>query len=124
WEVRGTDRFSLQERTIGEVFQAAGYVTGLIGKWHNGAIDPRFHPNNRGFTEFAGFRGGWADYYDWRLDRNGSVSAPDGRYLTDVLTEEAIDFVTRHRNEQFFLHLAFNAPHFPFQAPDAVLQPY
>ena len=50
-----------------------GYATGLVGKWHLGALEPRYHPNARGFDEFVGFRGGWSDYYAWRLDRNGSV---------------------------------------------------
>ena len=53
-------------------FAAAGYATGLVGKWHNGALDDRYHPNRRGFDEFAGFRGGWSDYWHWFMDRNGS----------------------------------------------------
>ena len=61
--------------TLGDVFKANGYATGLIGKWHNGALDPRYHPNARGFDEFAGFRGGWADYWYYNLDRNGTMVA-------------------------------------------------
>ena len=64
-EVLGNDRIALDEATIGDSFVAAGYATGMVGKWHNGALDPRFHPNARGFDEFVGFRGGWADYYKW-----------------------------------------------------------
>ena len=115
-EHRGLDRIALRERTMADVMRAAGYVTGLVGKWHNGAFDHRFHPNARGFDEFAGFSGGWQDYWDWRLDRNGVIAPSDGRYLTDVLTEEAIAFVRRHQQEQFFLLLAYSAPHYPFQA--------
>ena len=96
----------------------------MVGKWHNGALDPRFHPNARGFDEFAGFRGGWADYYRWRLDRNGSFEEADGRYLTDVLTDEAVGFVRRHSGEPFFLAVTYNAPHSPLQAPEDVVQPY
>jgi arylsulfatase A len=117
-EGRGLDRLRLDERTIGDLFTAAGYATGLVGKWHNGALDDRYHPNRRGFAEFAGFRGGWSDYWHWFMDRNGSVEPGDGRYLTDVLTDEAVAFVRRHRDEPFFLHLAYSAPHFPLQAPD------
>jgi hypothetical protein len=62
-------------------------------------MDKRYHPNARGFAEFAGFCGGWADYYDWRLDYNGAVRKSDGLYLTDVLTDEAIGFMRRHRLE-------------------------
>lgn len=117
-ETRGLDRIALREITIADLMRQAGYATGLIGKWHNGAFDNRYHPNRRGFDEFAGFCGGWQPYWKWQLDRNCSISAGDGRYLTDVFTDEAIGFVRRHRREPFFLYLAYNAPHFPFEAPD------
>ena len=123
-EGRGLDRLRLGERTMGDLFAAAGYATGLVCKWHNGALDDRYHPNRRGFAEFAGFRGGWSDYWHWFMDRNGSVQPGDGRYLTDVLTDEAIAFVRRHRQEPFFLHLAYSAPHFPLQAPDDDVAPF
>ncbi len=123
-EHRGLDRIALRERTLGDVLRSAGYVTGLVGKWHNGALDARYHPNRRGFDEFAGFSGGWQDYWSWRLDRNGSVTASDGRYLTDVFTEEAVAFVRRHRHEPFFLLLAYSAPHYPFEAPEADIAPF
>jgi arylsulfatase A-like enzyme len=123
-EGRGLDRLALRETTVADIFSAHGYQTGLIGKWHNGALDPRYHPNQRGFGEFAGFRGGWQDYYEWRLDYNGSYRTTDGRYLTNVFTDEAQQFITRHQNEPFFLHLAYNAPHFPLQAPEAAIWLY
>ena len=123
-EGRGLDRLHLDERTVADALSAAGYATGLVGKWHNGCLDPRYHPNRRGFDEFVGFSGGWADYWHWRLDRNGQVSASDGRYLTDVLTEEAIEFVRRHAGEPFFLHLAYSAPHYPLQVPEPELAPF
>jgi arylsulfatase A-like enzyme len=123
-EVLGNDRIALEEATIGDSFKAAGYATGMVGKWHNGAIDPRFHPNARGFDEFAGFRGGWADYYRWNLDRNGTLEKSDGRYLTDVLADEASSFISRHRTEPFFLMITWNAPHTPLQAPEDVTKKY
>jgi arylsulfatase A len=117
-EGRGLDRIALDERTIADLLRAGGYATGLVGKWHNGALDDRYHPNQRGFDEFAGFSGGWSDYWMWQLDRNGTKVGADGRYLTEVLTDEAVAFVGRHAHEPFFLHLAYSAPHFPLQAPD------
>ncbi|HEY64446.1 MAG TPA: arylsulfatase [Caldilineae bacterium] len=123
-EGRGLDRLALREVTIADLLKQAGYVTGLIGKWHLGALDPRYHPNNRGFDEFVGFRGGWQDYYEWRLDYNDTYRKSDGRYLTDVFTEEAVQFIRRHSKEPFFLHLAYNAPHFPFQAPEEEVAPF
>jgi arylsulfatase A-like enzyme len=123
-ETLGLDRIALDEATIADSLRAAGYATGLVGKWHNGALDPAYHPNARGFDEFAGFCGGWMDYYDWWLDRNGSIGKGDGRYLTDVLTEEAVSFISRHRAEPFFLTVAYNAPHSPLQAPEDVTRAY
>src|SRR3990172_7329539 len=67
-EGRGLDRLGLRELTLGDRLQATGYVTGMVGKWHSGAFDPRYHPNARGFQEFAGFRGGMIDYWRYRLD--------------------------------------------------------
>ena len=123
-EGRGLDRLSLRETTIGDLLKAAGYATGLIGKWHLGALDPRYHPNARGFDEFVGFRGGWSDYWQWRLDYNGSFRSADGRYLTDVFAEEAVQFIDRHAQRPFFLHVTFNAPHTPLQVPDEEAQPF
>lgn len=121
---RGLDRIALSEVTVADVFRAAGYRTGIVGKWHNGALDRRFHPNARGFDEFAGFSGGYSDYYNYTLDVNGTDVAGDGRYLTDVLTEHAASFVRRHAATPFFLVVAYNAPHFPMQAPSDVVQRY
>ncbi len=123
-ETLGYDRIALDEVTIADSLKAAGYTTGLIGKWHNGALDPAYHPNARGFDEFAGFRGGWMDYYNWWLDRNGAIEPGNGRYLTEVLTDEAINFVRRHQDEPYFLMVAYNAPHSPLQAPEDVVARY
>ncbi len=123
-EMRGLDRLALRETTIADILSRAGYVTGLVGKWHNGAFDRRYHPNRRGFEEFAGFSGGWQPYFEWRLDRNGSHSHSDGRYLTDVFTTESCEFIRRHRGDSFFLYLAYNAPHFPFESMESDFAPF
>jgi arylsulfatase A len=121
---RGLDRIGLREVTIADCFRAGGYRTGLVGKWHNGALDARYHPNARGFDEFAGFCGGLSDYYDYALDLNGSEAEGDGRYLTDVFTELSVDFIRRHAAEPFLLVVAYNAPHFPMQAPQELVDSY
>jgi arylsulfatase A len=64
------------------------------------------------------------DYYNWRLEYNDSVRRADGRYLTDLWTEEAVEFIRRHRAEPFFLHLTYNAPHTPLQAPEEEVRPF
>lgn len=117
-EWRGLERLALREQTMADILQDAGYVTGLVGKWHLGAFDPRYHPARRGFDETVCFRGGMHDYYDWRIELGtNSVRRGDGRYLTDVWTEEAVQFIHRHQQEPFFLHVTYNAPHTPLQAP-------
>ena len=109
---------------MADMFQNSGYATGLVGKWHNGTLDHRYEPNARGFDEFVGFCGGWSDYYDYTLRMNESYQKSDGNYLTDVFTDEVPSFIKRHREEPFFLQLAYTAPHAPFQAPEDVVSKY
>lgn len=110
--------------TLGDVFVENGYATGLIGKWHCG-IGEGYHPNDRGFQEFEGFRGYMVpSYFDYQLDINGSIREFDDQYLTNDITRRAIDFVTRHQDEPFFLHLAHYAPHRPIEAPQERVDHY
>src|ERR1035437_9523918 len=121
---RGLDRIALRERTIAAHFKKIGYKTGLVGKWHNGCVDPEHHPNARGFDEFFGFRHGGMYYYDWLLEKNGQCLKADGRYLTDVLADAAVDFIGRNSKQPFFLAGAFNARPEPLEAPDDEVVPY
>ncbi|NSW51957.1 MAG: sulfatase-like hydrolase/transferase [Anaerolineae bacterium] len=124
-EWHGLERLALREVTLADVLQQAGYRTGLVGKWHLGSFDPRYSPTRRGFDEAVCFRGGMHDYYDWRIEYNDRPVRGDGRYLTDVWTEEAVSFIERQSQEQpFFLHVTYNAPHTPLQVPEEMLQPY
>ncbi|MFC1452125.1 arylsulfatase [Verrucomicrobiota bacterium] len=123
-EWRGLERLALRETTLADVLKGHGYATGLVGKWHLGAFDPRYHPNRRGFDEAVCFRGGMHDYYRWRLEFNDTVRKADGRYLTDVWTEEAVRFIERHHGEPFFLHVTYNAPHTPLQVPEEESKPF
>lgn len=124
YEAIGGDRMALREVTLADVYRANGYRTGLIGKWHLGLIGKEYHPCRRGFDTFIGFRGGWSDYYQYKLDRNGILEASDGTYMTDVITEESIRFIRENREHPFFLHAAYNAPHFPFQCPEEYAAPF
>ncbi|MDE0106038.1 MAG: sulfatase-like hydrolase/transferase [Bryobacterales bacterium] len=123
-EVHGLDRIALREVTIADAFRAAGYRTSLVGKWHNGTLDARFEPNARGFDEFTGFCGGWTDYFRYHLRRNQSTFGSQGTYLTDLLTQEAVDFIRRQASSPFFLYVPYNAPHSPFQAPAGMVARY
>ena len=120
--------------TIAQRLQDVGYATGMAGKWHLGSSHLH-HPNARGFDDFYGFLGGGHDYFtvDMRramhenyrqpLQRNGTPLGLE-RYLTDTISDHAVEFIKTHRDQPFFYYLAYNAPHTPLQAPEAVLQEF
>ena len=117
---------SLDEQFFPQYLAPAGYVSGVIGKWHQG-VDIEYNPIHRGFDEFYGFMGrGAHDYFDLNIPDHpiyrGLEPISDEGYLTDRITEEAVDFITRHRKQPFFLYVAYNAVHAPAQAPEADIQ--
>jgi arylsulfatase A len=118
-------RLKLSEVTIADRFQKSGYATALIGKWHSG-LGTNYHPCNRGFDEFVGFRAGSdvETYFDFQLDVRGEIKQFQDAYLTDELTRHALEFVREHRDEPFFLHLAHYAPHRPLSAPESLVASY
>jgi arylsulfatase A-like enzyme len=113
----GSSGLPLTERTIADRLKTAGYVTGLVGKWHLGA-QPEFHPQKRGFDEFYGFLGGAHDYFKSAGILRGTEPVTELDYTTDAFGREAVAFIERHKNEPWFLYLAFNAVHTPMQATD------
>ncbi len=105
------------EVTLAEALRPAGYRTALFGKWHLGENYP-YVPHARGFEEFVGFRTGhWYDYWDPKFERNGKPHQLKG-YVTEALTGEAMRYIDGHRSEPFFLYMAYNVPHSPFQVPE------
>lgn len=117
------ERLDLDEKTIAEVFRAAGYRTAAFGKWHNGSQSP-YHPNARGFEEFFGFtQGHLGHYFDAAMDHNGAPARGAG-YITDDLTSRAIRFIEGHRDSPFFAYVAYNTPHSPMQVPDRFYQKF
>jgi arylsulfatase A-like enzyme len=106
--------------TIASLLKAGGYHTALVGKWHLG-FRPEWGPNAHGFDEFFGVLAGAADYH---LHRNG-LGQPDlyenltpverNGYLTDLLTDRAVSYITRRRTAPFYLSLHYTAPHWPWQ---------
>ena len=113
----GANGLPLTETTIADRFRAAGYVTGLVGKWHLGSL-PQFHPQKRGFDEFFGFLGGAHDYFRSAGILRGTEPVKDLDYTTDAFGREAVAFIERHKTEPWFLYLAFNAVHTPMEATD------
>lgn len=106
--------------SIASLLKKSGYDTALIGKWHLG-FRPEWGPNAHGFDEFFGILSGAVDYH---LHKMGS-GRPDlfenltpvqrNGYLTDLLTERAVDYVSRRRAAPFYLSLHYTAPHWPWQ---------
>jgi arylsulfatase A-like enzyme len=112
----------VSETTIADRLRAAGYATGLVGKWHLGD-EPKFHPQRRGFDEFFGFLGGAHSYRPGEGEPiyRGTEVVKETEYLTDAFAREAAAFIGRHKDHPFFLELAFNAVHTPMHATDARL---
>ncbi len=134
------------EITLAELLHKQGYATGMIGKWNIGVGDG-FYPDQRGFDYSYYFEAALTRYVDHRVDQSpyaqcrlpyafsdipawaprwGSTAIRQGRqevidsgYLTFSLAQKACDFIGTHAMDDrpFFLTLAFNAPHDPFEAP-------
>lgn len=114
----GQERMNLDEKTFAEALQAAGYVTGIFGKWHNGSQWP-YHPRARGFDTFYGYTSGhWGEYFDATLERNG-VLEPSQGYIVDVCTDQALQFIEKNRAKPFLCYVPFSTPHSPWSVPAA-----
>ncbi len=122
-DYNGLNQLEPSEVTIGDIFKNAGYHTGLIGKWHCGE-NRGSRPEDRGFTEVETFHPQGCDYWDWRIDENGTEIQSNGRYLTDYLTERTVEFIKRNQDKPFFLHLGYYTPHRPLQAPQHLIDKY
>jgi arylsulfatase A-like enzyme len=124
----GPRRLEPEDITIGEVLHAAGYRTGLFGKW---GLSPDVgrnysHPNSKGFDEFFGglTHSHARDYYspyqwenDTRVAIEGNLDGARGTYLPDVRAARALEFIDRHRDEPFFVMLSDTQPHTPHDVP-------
>jgi arylsulfatase A-like enzyme len=117
----------LDQETVADRLRAAGYATGLVGKWHQG-FGPAHHPQARGFDDYFGFLVGGHNYllHKDAEGRFGPAHSHDliyrGReqvkldgYTTDLFTDEAIAFADRHAGRPWFLYLAYNAVHTPLE---------
>lgn len=120
--------------TIAEVLKKAGYSTLMTGKWHLGKQQKDLWPRQRGFDKYYGILDGACNYFKPTSPRgivldNDTVSIHDKDYYsTDAFTSEAMRFIAESREEgkskPFFLYLAYNAPHWPLQAPKEDIDKY
>ena len=119
--------------TIAHMFQRAGYATALIGKWHLGHGKDN-SPMANGFDHFFGHLGGCIDNYShffyWSgpnehdLWRNGERAVHDGSYFPDLVIDEAEAFIDGNGGKPFFIYLAMNTPHYPYQDEEKWVQHY
>lgn len=118
------------EWLLPQALKDAGYSTAIIGKWHLGHADQKYWPRQRGFDYQYGPLIGEIDYFthecegkvDWY--RNNKVVKEKG-YSTTLLGNDAVKFLNEHDPAKpFYLYLAFNAPHTPYQAPPEYLDRY
>ncbi|KEI71736.1 sulfatase-like hydrolase/transferase [Endozoicomonas elysicola] len=128
------------EHFMPESFQAAGYQTAIVGKWHLGHSQQVFHPNERGFDHFYGhlhtdvgyyppFNAlGGADFQENGKSLANTVKGENGGmegYETFMLADHTSEWIkNRDKNRPFFLYLPFLAPHEPLAAPDDLVAKY
>ena len=109
--------------TIASLLKSNGYDTALVGKWHLGYL-PEYGPNRLGFNEFFGILSGAGDFFTHK-DSAGSPDlyedlVPVERigYMTDLLTERAIQYLNKPRRQPFYLSLHYTAPHWPWEGAE------
>lgn len=112
----GQERLDPSAVTIADEFRAAGYRTGIFGKWHNGTQWP-YHPLARGFDRFFGYTSGhWGEYFDAELEDDSRLVRTSG-YIVDVCTQQAMEFIEQNAAEPFFCFIPFTTPHSPWGVP-------
>ncbi len=109
---------------------AAGYRTAIIGKWHLGHADKKYWPRQRGFDYQYGAMIGELDYFthsehgvlDWFRDNQ---PVKEEGYTTTLMGRDAVRWIEQQdAATPFYLYLAFNAPHTPYQAPKEYVDRY
>lgn len=95
-----------------KILQRHGYITALVGKWHLG-IQPQFHPTKHGFDHFFGFLAGGMTPMNPTLEANGQTREFKGA-VSDLLMDDALEFVQVNRTRPFALLIHFREPHLPY----------
>ncbi|MBF0198370.1 MAG: sulfatase-like hydrolase/transferase [Planctomycetes bacterium] len=114
--------------TMGEIFKKAGYRTAWIGKHHSGHRKDN-HPKARGFDIFYGFIDGSTNYYPSNKKNQGIMEGTqftpkNNRYLTDLFSDRAIEFIENNSSNPFLLYLPYNGVHTPLEAPPELIAKY
>lgn len=137
-DVRKTDQpdtpsLFAKQTTMAEMFKAAGYATGHVGKWHLDA-GPGSKPLDQGFDYSFGHMGGCIDNYGhifyWSgfnrhdLWENNQRVRLDGQFFPDLMVKKAARFIEKHKAQPFFLYFAMNLPHYPYQGDAKWIEHY
>lgn len=100
-----------------------GYTCGIYGKWHLG-YEPKFNPMEHGWDVFEGYLGGNVHYFNHRETSDlhvyfrGRLPVYREGYMSHIITDDSVAFINEHKDEPFFLYIAHECPHFPYQGPD------
>jgi len=134
---RGTPGLTSDKKTLATLLNSVGYKTGIFGKWHLGMGNDQM-PNGHGFDEFFGFLAGCVDYYShiFYWEQGNKVNPVhdlwhyetevwcNGQYLTELITDKAIEFIDNNKDDPFFLYVPYSAPHYPMHAPQKYIDRY
>lgn len=131
--IMGRSMLRENEVTMGQIFQDAGYATGMFGKWHLGDNHP-YRPEDRGYSEVMRHGGGgvgqtpdyWNNaYFDGSYWHNGTPEPVEG-FCTDVFFDYAKQFIKAQKEAEkpFLAYIATNAPHGPMHSPPEFSKPY
>ena len=113
-----------EQPSLPSQLKKAGYATSLIGKWHLGSL-PKYGPQQSGYDEFWGLRGGGIDYFRHGFNGNhdlwdGPTQVHETGYVTDLMADRTIRTLEKRKadGKPFFISLHFTAPHWPWEAND------
>lgn len=109
--------------TIPEALKPLGYKSMLAGKWHIGFYKENW-PRKHGFDEFWGSLIGTPGFWNVKESYHNEDTVKVDKYFTDWITDKSLDFIQQQKHKPFFLYLAYNAPHYPLEAPEKLIAKY
>ncbi len=137
WKLGSTigGQYAIREDTvtIAKILKKSGYATGAYGKWGLGRVGTSGDPQKQGFDHFYGYicQRQAHTYYPNHLWNDGQVEwIPENRdgaevkYSHDLISEQALNFIRRYKDQPFFLYVPFTIPHVALQVPEDSLEQY